>query len=94
MWAVTTIVSVPPGVAAESLRQALEEAAVPAVRTLPGLRSAVWTLSDDHRTGVGFYVFETEEAARARASVYVVGAEAPGGVTISDVPVLQVLTQA
>jgi hypothetical protein len=39
-------------------------------------------------------VFETEEAARARASVYVVGAEAPGGVTISDVQVLQVLTQA
>jgi len=91
MWVVTTSVSVPSGTSAESLRAALEDAAVPVVRTLPGLRSATWTISADGTHGLGFYVFETEEAARQRAATYEVGAAAPGGVTIVDVGLYDVL---
>ena len=91
MWVVTTTVSVPSEATAESLRAALEEAAVPVVRELAGLRSATWTIADDHSQGLGFYVFDTEDAARQRAANYEVGAAAPGGVTILDVGLFEVL---
>ncbi len=91
MWVVATIVSVPPDATPESLRAALEEAAVPVVRELAGLRSATWTIADDHSHGLGFYVFDTGDAARQRASNYEVGAAAPGGVTILDVGLFEVL---
>lgn len=91
MWVVTTTVSVPPEATAESLRSALEEAAVPVVRELAGLRSATWTISEDHTHGLGFYVFDTEGAARQRFSNYEVGSAAPGGVTIVDVGLFEVL---
>lgn len=91
MWVVTTNVAVPSGTTPESLRAALEESAVPAVRVLTGLRSATWTISDDGTRGLGFYVFETEDAARQRMSTYEVGASAPGGVTIESVGLFQVL---
>lgn len=91
MWGVSTMVTVPPGTTSEDLRRALEDVAVPAVRALPDLRHATWTVTDDHTTGEGFYLFETEAAARARAASYVIGAPAPGGVTIAKVTVLEVL---
>jgi hypothetical protein len=91
MWVVTTTVSVPPEATAESLRLALEEAAVPAVAELAGLRSATWTIAEDHSRGLGFYVFETEDAARQRAATYEIGAAAPGGVAIVDVGLFEVL---
>ncbi|MFM8305469.1 MAG: hypothetical protein ACKOA9_14445 [Actinomycetota bacterium] len=91
MWAVMTTVSVPAGADPEYLRRSLEEGAVPAVRALADLRSATWTLTDDHATGTGFYVFATEDAARARAAIYAVGAAAPGGATITAVTVLAIL---
>ena len=91
MWVVTTSVTVPAGTSAESLRDALEESAVPTVRSLTGLRSATWTISDDGTHGLGFYVFDTEEAARERAAIYQVGAPAPGGVTIVGAELYRVL---
>lgn len=94
MWVVTTNVSVPSGTTTESLRAALEESAVPSVRALPGLRSATWTIADDGTRGLGFYVFETEDAARQRHATYRVGDPGPGGVTIESVGLFQVLTEA
>lgn len=91
MWVVTTNVSVPSDTSPDSLRAALEESAVPAVRALAGLRSATWTISDDGARGLGFYVFETEEAARQRLATYEVGGSGPGGVTIESVGLFQVL---
>jgi len=91
MWVVTTNVSVPSGTTPESLKAALEESAVPSVRALTGLRSATWTISDDGTHGLGFYVFETEEAARGRHATYEVGGAGPGGVTIQSVGLFRVL---
>lgn len=61
------------------------------MRELAGLRSATWTIAEDHTHGLGFYVVDTEDAARQRAANYVVGAAAPGGVTILDVGLFKVL---
>lgn len=91
MWVVTTNVAVPSGTTTESLRAALEESAVPAVRALTGLRSATWTISDDGTSGLGIYVFEAEDPARQRLATYEVGAPAPGGVTIESVGLFHVL---
>lgn len=91
MWVVTTTVAVPSGTTIESLRSALEESAVPAVRQLADLRSATWTIAEDGSKGLGFYVFDSEDAARSRAASYEVGASAPGGVTITDVGLYEVL---
>jgi hypothetical protein len=94
MWVVTTNVAVPPDATPESLRVALEESAVPAVRALAGLRSATWTISDDGTHGLGFYVFDSEDAARQRLATYRVGDPGPGGVTIESVGLFEVLTEA
>lgn len=91
MWVVTTNVTVPPGTTADSLRAALEDSAVPAVRALADLLSATWTVSEDGTHGVGFYVFATEEAARQRFATYEIGGSGPGGVTIDGVGLLRVL---
>lgn len=92
-WLVTTTVSLPPGSDPEELRRALEESAVPAVRQLDDLVRAVWTVSDDGLSGVGIYRFASEHAARSRAASYTIGADAPGGATITDVAVLRLLVE-
>ena len=91
MWVVTITVTVPPGASDDELRTALEDGAVPAVRALPGLRSALWTVADDRTTGTGIYVFDDEAAARERAASHAVGSAAPGGATVTDVRLLRVL---
>lgn len=91
MWVVTTAVSVPAGTTVEDLRDALEEGAVPVARGLAGLRSATWTISDDRTHGLGFHVFDSEDAARQRHASYEIGSSAPGGVTITDAGLFEVL---
>lgn len=91
MWAVVSIVSVPPGHGVTELRAALEETAVPALRSIDGFLGATWTLSDDRSTGIGFYRFATERGARTRAGSIEVGGAAPGGATVIDVHLLEVV---
>lgn len=43
----------------------LAQAASPKFRGMPGLVSKTFTLDDETRRAVNFYVWETEEAARA-----------------------------
>jgi hypothetical protein len=91
VWAVATLVAVPPGADPDALRTALEERAVPTARDAADVVSALWTLSDDRATGIGVTVFATEAAARQRAGELTVGAPAPGGATITAVHLLEVL---
>jgi len=91
VWAVVTLVVIPPGADPDALRAALEERAVPAARDSADVVSALWTLSDDRTTGIGVTVYAAEAAARERAGELTVGAPAPGGATITAVHLVEVL---
>lgn len=91
MWAVLSTVELASGHDPDGLRQALEASAAPAVAAIDGFLGATWTLSEDRTTGVGFYRFTTEAAARQRAGLLKVGDPAPGGATITGVRLLEVV---
>jgi hypothetical protein len=91
MWALVVTVSLPLGKRPDQLREDLTESAVPATANLSSLVDATWTLSEDGRKGIGFYRFTSRDAAHARASGVGIGDAAPGGATVIDVEVLEVL---
>jgi hypothetical protein len=94
MWAVVTTVRVPDDAEPASLRQALEREAAPLARSLPGFVRGMWTLSGDHRHGVGVVVFTDESHARARLAQLAVGSAGPGGATIVATDAYEVLAEA
>jgi hypothetical protein len=94
MWAVVTTVTVPEHASTDGLRQSLINEAAPLARSLPGFVHGYWTLSADHRTGVGIVLFEDEPSARARLANITVGSEGPGGATITGVDAYEVLAEA
>ena len=91
MWAVVIDVSLPVGSDPQVLRMELLEHAVPVVRALEGLVDATWTISEDRTRGTGFYRFVSQEGAHARAASVGIGDAAPGGATVTNVEVLEVL---
>jgi hypothetical protein len=94
MWAVVTTVTVPEQASTASLRQALSEEAAPLAQSLPGFVRGTWTLSADHRRGIGIVVFTDEESARARLADISVGSMGPGGATITETDLFEVLAEA
>jgi hypothetical protein len=94
MWAVVTTVTVPEQASTEGLRHALTEEAAPMARSLPGFVRGYWTLSADHRSGVGIVLYVDEASARARLATISVGTDGPGGATITGADVYEVLASA
>jgi hypothetical protein len=68
----------------------LKEQVLPRVKEAPGLVAAYWTRSDDKTNGVSMIVFESEEAARAAASM-IGNAPPPETVTLDNVEVREVV---
>ena len=77
----------------EAGRQALNQGAVPMAKER-GAKGGFW-LAPQNGRGVAIVVFETEEEARATASMFQVGQppmpDAPEGVTLKTVEVREVL---
>jgi hypothetical protein len=74
--------------------QGLTEETVPTVKQAPGFVAGYWSRSEDNR-GLGFVVFESEDAARAVAErIRSEGAPDPDAVTIDNVEVREVVAHA
>jgi len=71
----------------------LRENVVPQVSAAPGFKAGYWLAPIDSK-GVSVVVFETEENARAAASVVSVGSSPGPGVTVSRSEVREVVASA
>ncbi len=92
MHAVIVEVQLDPDSEEEGQRMLLEEV-VPMVKASPGFVSGVWARSDDKASGIGFVVFESEDAARQAAKMASEGAR-PGAPPSTQVQVCEVTAQA
>jgi hypothetical protein len=73
-------------------REGLVTQVVPMVSQAPGFVTGYWSRSDDDR-GLGFVVFESEDAARAVADM--IQSQAPDeGVTLEGVEVREIVASA
>lgn len=78
----------------ERARQGLHEETVPTVSQAPGFVAGYWARSEENR-GMGFVVFESEDAARAVAEqVRSQGPPDPDAVTLENVEVREVVANA
>jgi hypothetical protein len=74
-------------------RQTLERDVVPRVSQAPGFVAGYWTRSDDSSNGLGITVFESEDNARAVASM--IESQGPDeGVTLDSIEVREVVASA
>ena len=74
-------------------REFLTTQVVPRVSQAPGFVAGYWTRSEDSSNGLGMVVFESEENARAVASM--IESQAPDeGVTLESVEVREVVASA
>jgi hypothetical protein len=74
-------------------RQTLERDVVPRVSQAPGFVAGYWTRSDDSSNGLGITVFESEDNARAVASM--IESQSPDeGVTLDSIEVREVVASA
>jgi hypothetical protein len=74
-------------------RQTLERDVVPRVSQAPGFVAGYWTRSEDSSNGLGMTVFESEDNARAVASM--IESQAPDeGVTLDSIEVREVVASA
>ena len=77
----------------DTAREGLVTEVVPRVSQAPGFVAGYWTRSDDSTNGLGMVVFESEENARAAASM--IESQAPDeGVTLEGVEVREVVANA
>lgn len=74
----------------ESAQSQLRDQVVPTVRQAPGFQTGYWMANGDN--GISFIVFDSEEAARSASEM--VRSAAPGGVTVEEVDVREVVAHA
>ena len=93
MHAMLVTVDIDAAQADESVK-VLHEFTVPAAKSQEGFVRGVWFRSSDQTEGRGLVLFDTEEHARAAASLARQGPPAGGPVTIRSVETYEVMAEA
>lgn len=78
----------------EAGRRGLAEELAPALRAMPGFRSAQLLTAYDHGRGIAVVVFDSRPAAEALVAGLAEGAEIRAGVVVTRTDVLEVTVSA